>query len=83
MCRNGRLVMHDVGWTCRPQTTPTALPMHPSLADSQIGKYPEVLEPDSPRKSKLYQEILDLWSDPDRAHVPPYMDDVGTPKLFN
>ena len=39
--------------------------------------------PDSPRKDRMYQDILDLWSDPDRAHVPPNMDDVGTPKLFN
>ncbi len=38
--------------------------------------------PDSPRKDAAYQEILDLWSDPDRKHVPPNMDDVGTPKLF-
>lgn len=38
--------------------------------------------PDSPRKNRAYQEMLDLWSDPDRAHVPPNMDDVGTSKLF-
>ncbi len=38
--------------------------------------------PDSPRKDAAYQEILDLWSDPDRKHVPPNMDDVGTPTLF-
>ncbi len=38
--------------------------------------------PDSPRKDRAYQEILDLWSDPDRKHIPPNMDDVGTPILF-
>ncbi len=38
--------------------------------------------PDGTQKNKAYQEILDLWSDPKRAHVPPGMDDVGTPTLF-
>ncbi len=37
--------------------------------------------PDSARKTALYDDILDLWDDPLRAHVPPNMLDVGTPKL--
>ncbi len=38
--------------------------------------------PDSARKTALYDDILELWDDPLRAHVPPNMLDVGTPKLI-